>query len=357
MAAHRSLWRVAGTRISVVIVTYHSEAPLATTLPALVSELRAGDELIVVDNASRDGTLARVRALAPAARVVSNESNRGFPGACNQGAELAGGDVLVFLNPDAAPQPGWGAAIRRPADDDRGWVAWQALVTAQDGQVVNTAGNVVHFTGVAWAGQAGRALQAADLSQREVGYLSGACLAVRREAFAAVGGFATEFFLYHEDLDLSLRLRLAGGRLGLEPDARVEHDYEFAKGAHKWRYMERNRGATLVRCWPGPLLVAVAPVLLATEAAIWAAAIAGGWPREKARADLELVRALPRLRRERRVIQRGRTISGPRFAAWLVPELSSPFLGRAGDSQLIDRALRLYWGLVLRALRFGRSGG
>jgi GT2 family glycosyltransferase len=338
-------------RISVVIVTYHSEAPLATTLPALTAELQPGDELIVVDNASRDGTLERVRALAPGARVLAGDANRGFPWACNEGAALAGGDILVFLNPDAAPRPGWGAAIRRPAEDGRGWAAWQALVMADDGRIVNTAGNVVHFTGVAWAGQAGRPLEQADLSPREVGYLSGACMAVRREAFAAVGGFAPEFFLYHEDLDLSLRLRLAGGRLGLEPGARVEHAYEFDKGPHKWRYMERNRGATLVRCWPGPLLVLVAPALLATEGAIWAAAIAGGWSREKARATVELLGALPRLRRERRVIQRGRRITRAQFAAWLEPGLSSPFLGRAARSRLIDRGLHLYWRLVLRALR------
>jgi GT2 family glycosyltransferase len=356
IGAHRSLWNVTRARISVVVVTYDSEAPLATTLPALAAELRAGDELIVVDNASRDGTLALVRALAPAARVLAGDVNRGFPWACNEGARVAGGDVLVFLNPDAAPCPGWGAAIRRPAEDGRGWAAWQALVTAEDGRVINTSGNVVHFTGVAWAGQAGRPLQGADVSPREVGYLSGACLAVRREAFEAVAGFSPEFFLYHEDLDLSLRLRLAGGRLGLEPDARVEHDYEFHKGSHKWRYMERNRGATLVRCWPGPVLVVAAPALLVAEAAIWAAAFAGGWQREKARATVELWRALPRLRRERKVIQRGRRIGGAQFAAWLHPELSSPYLGRASRSRLVDGALRLYWALALRALGPVRPG-
>ena len=123
----------------------------------------------------------------------------------------------------------------------------------------------------------GRRWSSADLRRREVGYLSGACFAVRREAFDAVGGFDASYFLYHEDLDLSLRLRLAGGRLGVEPDARVEHDYEFVKGDYKWELMERNRWATLVRTWPGPVLAVVAPALLATELAIWLAAAAGGW--------------------------------------------------------------------------------
>ena len=67
------------------------------------------------------------------------------------------------------------------------------------------------------------------------------------------------FFLYHEDVDLSLRVRLAGGELGVEPAARVDHDYEFEKGADKWRYLERNRWATLIRTYPAALLAAAGP--------------------------------------------------------------------------------------------------
>ena len=107
-------------------------------------------------------------------------------------------------DPDAVPQPGWGAAIRAPLA--RGWSAWQALVTQDGGRAVNTAGNIAHFTGLGWAGQAGTPLAHADLRRREVGYLSGACLAVTRDAFDAIGGFDASYFLYHEDLDLSMRL-------------------------------------------------------------------------------------------------------------------------------------------------------
>jgi len=327
----------------VIIVSYHSEGALAHTLPALVRELHDGDELIVVDNGSGDASVAAIRRLAPDATVVESGHNAGFPAGCNAGAARARNPLLVFLNPDAVPQAGWGEAIRAPLANGSGWAAWQALVTQEHGAAVNTAGNVVHFTGVAWAGQAGTPLERADLRRREVGYLSGACFAVRREAFEAVGGFDASYFLYHEDLDLSLRLRLAGGRLGLEPDARVEHDYEFVKGDYKWELMERNRWATLVRTWPGPVLALVAPALAATELAIWLAAATGGWAGPKRKATGDVLRALPRWRRERAAIQAQRSVTPAEFAQWLDGDLSSAYLGAAARIAPLRAAVRLYW--------------
>jgi hypothetical protein len=151
-------------------------------------------------------------------------------------------------------------------------------------------------------------------------------------------------------VDLSLRIRLAGGQVGIEPAAAVDHDYEFAKGAAKWRRLERNRWATIVRCYPGPLLALLAPALLATELALLPAAAAGGWLPQKLRAGAETLAALPALWRERRAVQATRRVSAGEFAAWLSPDLDSPFLGRAGRSPVLRMCLRAYWSGVLRAL-------
>jgi GT2 family glycosyltransferase len=169
----------------------------------------------------------------------------------------------------------------------------------------------------------------------------------------ALGGFSPDFFMYHEDVDLSLRMRLRGGRVGVDPAARVHHDYAFAKGPAKWRALERNRWATIVRCYPGPLLAAVAPALLVLELALWPAALAGGWGGEKARASVDVLGALPRLLRERRAIQATRTVSAARFADGLTADLSSPYLGALGRSRVLRLALRAYWWGV-RALLRGR---
>jgi GT2 family glycosyltransferase len=323
---------------------------VGSTLPPLVGQLRTGDALIVADNASADGTVDAVRELAPEAVVIETGGNLGFAAACNRGAETASGELLCFLNPDAVVQPGWREAIEAPLHDDRRWAAWQALVTAEGGRVVNTRGGVAHFTGIAWAGGAGEPAGGGQGSDREPGFVSGACLAVPRATFVDTGGFPAEFFLYHEDVDLSLRLRLRGGELGVEGDARVDHDYEFEKGAAKWRYLERNRWATIIRTYPPALLLLVTPALFATELALIPVSIAGGWFGQKARAWLDLLGWLPRLLGERRAIQRGRAIGAGDFARALTPELNSPYLGRAAESRLLGGGLRLYWRGLLAVL-------
>jgi GT2 family glycosyltransferase len=313
-------------RLSVIVVTYQSAPALEVLLPALRRELEPTDELIIVDN---DGS-----AVGAEATVLRNAENVGFAAACNQGATAATGDLLVFLNPDAIPQPGFRAAIADGGDFD----AWMGLVL--DGERINTSGGIVHFTAIAWAGHA-------EPARREVGFLSGACLAVPRARWP---GFAPEFFMYHEDVDLSLRLRLTGARIGVVPDAVVDHDYAFAKGQTKWRMLERNRWATILRTYPTRLLLLVSPALLALELALWPAALAGGWAGAKARATADVLRALPRLRRERRAIQATRTITVRQFADGLTAELSSPYLGAIGRSKPIAVALRAYWALVRRLL-------
>lgn len=342
--------------LSVVVVTHDSRDALAATVPALVEQLRDGDQLIVVDNASSDGTAAAARELAPEAIVLETGANLGFAAACNRGARAASGELLCLLNPDAVPQPGWREAIERPLVEERGWAAWQALVTADGGRTINTRGGVVHYTAIAWAGGAGEPYAPSDefrATNDEPGFVSGACLAIARATYAEAGALPEDFFLYHEDVDLSLRLRLAGGALGVERAARVDHSYEFAKGGHKWRYLERNRWATLLRTYPASLLALLAPALLATELALVAVALAGGWLPQKLRAWGETLTALPRLLRERREIQARRTVGAGEFARALTAELDSPFLGAAGRSRALAVVLRAYWAVVL-ALIGGR---
>jgi GT2 family glycosyltransferase len=313
-------------------------------LGAIAGELRDGDELIVVDNGSADGTPEAVSESAPGATLVEAGENLGFAAGSNRGAAVSSGTLLLFLNPDAVVAPGFRDAIEAPLADGRGWAAWQGLVTADGGRTINSRGGDVHFTGIAWAGGAGEPIaKSAGDTGGEPGFVSGACLAIPARDFEELGGFAEEFFLYHEDVDLSLRLRLAGGRLGVESAARVDHDYEFEKGPGKWRRLERNRWATLIRTYPAGLLGLLLPALLATELALVPVSIAGGWFAQKLASWLDVLRWLPRLRRERRAIQATRRVTPAAFARGLTADLDSAYLGAAGRSRALRALLRAYW--------------
>jgi N-acetylglucosaminyl-diphospho-decaprenol L-rhamnosyltransferase len=348
---------MASVSLTAVIVAHNSLADLRRTLPGLLTQLGPEDELIVVDNASGDGLRGELPGIAPAARLVEMGRNAGFAAGANAGAAVATRELLVLLNPDLLVEPGWADAIRAPWGGE--WAAWMGLVTMEDAHQINTSGGVLHFTGLGWAGQIGEPVAAAPTAAVEVGFLSGACLAIPLLAWRELGGFAEDFFMYCEDVDLSLRLRLTGGRLGLTPDAIGRHQYEFIKGDYKWRLLERNRWATVVRTYPSSLLAAVTPALLVSELGIWTVAIRGGWARMKWLATVDLVRALPGLLAQRRRIQSTAVITPAEFARHFVATLDSPYLGAIGRQPLLRRALRAYWRAVtaLLARQSTRSGG
>jgi N-acetylglucosaminyl-diphospho-decaprenol L-rhamnosyltransferase len=342
---------VTADAVAVVIVTHESAGQIGRTLNALVGQLRPADELIVVDNDSADArvTIGAVRARAPGARIVEQE-NSGFAGGALAGAALASAPLVVFLNPDARPAPGWLDELRRPLHERPRWGAWQALVTMDGGTRINTAGNVVHFLGLSWAGRCGRPLAEAPAAFEEVAFASGAALAVRREAWEQVGGFDARYFMYCEDLDLSLRLRLAGWEVGIAPAARVEHDYDFDKGARKWFLLERNRWWTILADYPTALVVLLAPALLATELALLGVAARGGWLTAKLRSLVAVARSVPAVMARRREVQASSRIGAAEFARRLTAELDSPFLGPLAEVGPLAAAQRAYWAGVLRLL-------
>jgi GT2 family glycosyltransferase len=340
-----------GPAVAVVVVCHDNAEQVPATLRALRQQLEPGDEVIVVDNDSGDGTASAVRAADPQATVIESGRNLGFAGGCHVGVRASGAPLLLFLNPDAVPAPGCVPALRATATERRHWGAWQALVTLADGVQVNTAGNLVHWLGFGWAGGLGLSVDDVERSPHEVGFASGAALLVRREAWEAAGGFDERYFMYGEDLDLALRLRLAGWRIGVVPAARVAHDYRFAKGHYKWFYLERNRWWTLLGAYPTRLLLLVAPALAAFELALLVVAWRGGWLGAKLRAQAAVLRSLPAILARRRAVQQTRTIDARTFAGYLTASLDSPYLDAATRVPALGAAQAWYWRAARAVLR------
>ena len=218
-------------RASIVIPVHGAFAHTLACLRAIAAHPpRAAFEVIVVDDASADDTLARL-AEVDGIRVHARATNNGFIAACNDGAALARGDFLVFLNNDTVPQPGWLDALLRTFEQhaDVGLVG--AKLVYPDGRL-QEAGGVVFADGSGW--NYGRFEDPDDCRYtyvRDADYVSGAAIALPRALFAQLGGFDTRFApAYYEDTDLAFAVRGAGLRVLYQPAAVVVHDEGTSAG-------------------------------------------------------------------------------------------------------------------------------
>jgi O-antigen biosynthesis protein len=229
--------------LSVVMVTYGGGEWLDRSLKALIENTDPCYEVIIVDNASPDGTGHRLLADVRGARLLLNERNIGFGPAANQGALHAVGRYLCFLNSDAMVQPGWLEPLIRALEDDP--VAGAALpcLLNLDGSL-QEAGSMVGMEGGTRAiGDREESTEFVFRFRRYVDYGSAACLVIRRSTFLALGGFDPAYpIAYYEDVDLCFSLSELGLRTVYEPRSRVVH----VRGASSDRglaqqLMESNR--------------------------------------------------------------------------------------------------------------------
>ncbi len=223
--------------LSVIIVSWNVRDLLQRALASVYASWgeQPGLEIIVVDNASHDDSVAMLRENFPGVHIIANTENRGFTGGNNQGLAAATGDFLLLLNPDtevvddALPR----MAAYLQAHPDVGMVGPQLL--NPDGSVQSSRRRFptlpVLFLESTWLEKlAPRKLlrsyyaqeQPDDLVQ-DVDWITGAAMLTRRETVAQVGGMDEGFFMYSEELDWCRRIREAGWRVVYFPEARIVH--------------------------------------------------------------------------------------------------------------------------------------
>ena len=301
--------------------------------------------MIVVDNAGSDRAIAEQFGV----RLIEPGRNLGFAGGCNRGAAEANGDVLVFLNPDTVVDPGALSRLAETLQDPSIGIAMARLRLLDRPELLNSGGNVVHLTGLAWAGSYEQ--PAEGLSElHDIPYASGAALAIRAELFRELGGFTAELFMYQEDLELSWRARLRGLRVVVTPRADVYHDYEFGRNPAKHYFLERNRLIFVLTAYPARLLVPVAPVLVAGELALTALALGQGWFGPKAAGWGWLARHGRWVLRHRRETMRLRRASARELAQCLTPILDPKMIQLPGALGIANAFMAAYWRAARRLL-------
>lgn len=255
-------------RASIIVVSYNSCSYLDACITSILQEIDPQDEVIIVDNASTDGSAEFVQIHYPQVQLICNQ-NTGYAGGNNRGAAEARGKHLVFLNPDTILHAGALEALLAPLEEETSVALTTACVVYMHRQnVINTCGNTIHYTGLTYCRGAGRPRDEYQVSTW-VDAVSGAAFAIRRSVFEELGGFDERFFMYVEDTDLSWRAQLAGYQCMYVANAVVEHDYYSSYSPNKAYYLDRNRHLMLLKNLERAIYFRMLPGLLLGEIVIW----------------------------------------------------------------------------------------
>jgi hypothetical protein len=270
-------------RVAVVVVSFEARETLLAGLASVRAHPSSPVELVVVDNASRDGSAEAVRTAHPEALLIANPENVGFARGANQGWRASRAPCVLFLNPDAELTPGAletlvGLLESRPeagaaGPRTRGGDGCIQVSTGPDLTPFSERGQRRLVLGVARRDPGALAeAEARHSREHEPDWVSGSCLMARRVALERVGGFDERFFLYEEDADLCRRLRAAGWRVVFTPEAEVRHALgkSMARAPRRARLEYHRSHLRYYRKHNGPLAQAALRLLLAARGV-------GGW--------------------------------------------------------------------------------
>jgi GT2 family glycosyltransferase len=322
--------------VTVIVVSWNGREHLQVCLASLLQQTLAGIEILVVDNASTDGSPELVRdRFGSAVTLLQQDSNLGYSGGLNVGLRVARGRYLLALNSDTEVAPECLGLLVEAADrwPNAGSFA-PKILSFDDRGVIDNVGHLLYADGMT----RGRGRLESDHGQfdreEEVVVASGCAVLLRRAMLADIGLFDDDLFAYCDDTDLGLRARLAGWRCRTVPAAVVYHKYSAASAAYsplKAFLVERNRCWVAVKCLPAPWLAA-SPLFTALRLAAqaWGAlshrGAAGRFTASHSpaalvgvlvRAYAAALRGLPAAWRKRRDIQRRRRVSSWEAVGWL----------------------------------------
>jgi GT2 family glycosyltransferase len=337
--------------VTVVVLAYGTEPHLVECIDALVASQGVDLEVILVDNGA-DTDAVRLAAARPRVSRLDPGTNLGYAGGCNVGAAEASGSVLVFVNSDALVRPSCLAALVRAVQDPHVGLATASLRLADSPDLLNSAGNPVHFLGFSWAGAFGERADEHD----EAGFVasvSGATFAVRRDVWKALHGFDSTYFAYGEDVDLSIRCWEAGYRVVFVPEAVSLHHYEFSRNPLKYYLLERNRLINLLTLYEGRTTAWLIAADLPVELGLLVVSARDGWIAQKVQGWRWLLSHRNYLRARRAAVQSSRVVGDRDVVTVVDGRLALPEGFGMSAPAWVDDMLARYWDRVYRRITKG----
>jgi GT2 family glycosyltransferase len=310
----------------------------------------------IVDNCTSVETQQLLAEMAPEAVILPTEKN-GWGVANNIGAQAArkdGCDFVFLCNMDTIFDPDFiiRAVQKYLSHDDAGAVQSKILLAQQDGtksDMINTVGNAITFMGLSYCEHEGFA-DAPEHYADELVIGSGVGLLVHLDTYEAVQGCDESYFMYHDDIELTQKIRLIGKKIYLAPESVIWHKYEFRSSGTQMYNMERNRFKWLIETFTLKTLLLISPAFLTMEIGMFPFSILRGWSGQKLKVYKYFfsVKHWKNLLEKRKAVQNLRTISDAQLMADYTGTVYSAHVSNPALDYIANPMFNTYWKVIKR---------
>jgi hypothetical protein len=352
-------------KVGIILINYKDYAE--RFLKACRDSLRRQDypagfmNIYIIDNASTPETLEYLKTNYPEAHILarpdgnySAANNFGFNQAIKDGCEY-----LVTVNMDTEMAPRWLSELVKALDNNQEAAIAQSKILLfprtdeeREKPRLNSLGNIIHFLGFGFTSGYGEPDREIGGYPEIKGYTSGCSFIIRAAVFQKVGGYNEEFYMYHDDIELSLKIRLAGHKIILASQSVIFHKYEFSRSVRMLYYMERNRYLTLLIYYPARIFWLAALPLICMGLVMFFYSLTNGWFKEylKIWGYFSRRSTYVKIRAARQEVEK---ISTVKFS-----EIARDFTGKIEFQEIANPLLKyignplmtLYWNLVKRII-------
>lgn len=349
-------------KIAVIVLVYNGEEDLPDCLASLRKQETdfAEIELIFVDNASTDDSVKWLE--RKKIKLIKSEKNLGWGGGNNIGLKYAiknNFDYAVLLNQDTIVDPNWLEDLVKVAKINKDFACVQSrLMAYPDKEKINSLGNNLHYLGFGFcAGSYEKWEDYKDNYQsdwKEIAYPTGAAMLIKTSVLKEIGLFDAYFFMYHDDLELGWRMRLAGYKIVLAPKSIVYHKYHFSKAIKKYYWMERNRFICLLTHYKWRTFLLILPALLAMEAGLFFFSFFSGWWKEKLRVYFYFFHASSwfKIWKRRRYVQKRRTVGDMEVVKFFCGKIEFQEIMNPVLKYVANPVFALYWWVAKKFIKW-----
>jgi len=331
-------------KVTAIIVNWNDKDVIVECIQSILDQNRNKIDIIISDNGSKDDSVEFIRKRFPSIKIIENGKNLGFGSAINRGLGLAKGDYLLFLNSDLKLHSKCVGELAKVLENDSNVGGTIPKILHIDQQnIINSLGVLINYTGIAYPNL---------LGQKDPGYQEpfesacGGIFMLKREVYETVGGFDEDLFLYHEDHDLSWRIRLAGWHLKVIPQAIMCHHYKFNKGILKYYSSEKNRLHILLKNMEVKTLALISPALIIVEFSQWFHAAINKWFLLKMKSYFEILILLPSILTKRKKLKLLRKVSDKEITRVYKGTLAISGTNNPLLTYLLSPALNTYWKII-----------